>query len=57
MTKRELNLLTKIFHDGETHAIYIDTDSVKVNDSVMVDGRDHAPCMYDYAKELLTLLK
>ena len=47
MNVRQLILLKEIFHSGKTHAIYVDTDSIKI------DGRDRTPCMYDFAKELL----
>lgn len=50
MTKDELNLVTHAFNNGDTHAIYTDTDSI------IVDGRDRTPCMYDYADLILRVL-
>ena len=50
MTKDELNILN-IFESGNTHAVYVDTDSV------IIDGRDKTPCMYDYAGIILKVLE
>lgn len=43
--------LKDIFYNGKTHAVHID------NDSVIIDGRDRTPCMYEYAKEILCYLQ
>lgn len=51
MTKDELNLVTHVFNNGETHAIYTDTDSV------IIEGRDKTPCMYEYAGIILKVLE
>ena len=50
MTKDELNHVNYAFNNGETHAVYHDTDSV------IIDGRDKTPCMYDYAGIILKVL-
>lgn len=39
--------IKEAFESGNTHAVYIDTDSC------VIDGRDKTFCVYDYARELL----
>lgn len=51
MTKDELNRVNYAFNNGETHAVYTDTDSI------IIDGRDKTPCMYDYAAIILKVLE
>ena len=48
MTKEELN---HAYKSGETHAVYTDTDSV------IIDGRDKTPSMYDYASIILKVFE
>lgn len=39
--------LREVFHSGNTHAVYTDTDSVHIV------SKDSTLCMYDHAEELL----
>lgn len=41
--------LKDVFYNGETHAVYTDTDSV------VIDGHDKTLCMYDYADIILKI--
>jgi metal-responsive CopG/Arc/MetJ family transcriptional regulator len=43
------------YREMTTHAVYVDTDSVKVKDSYV--SVDKTPCMYDHAAEILKAIE